>query len=166
MGSGKSSVGRKVAEISGVRFVDTDELVAESENATISEIFSICGEEYFRQREQEALGRLTSQTGLLVSTGGGIVLREQNRELLRKLGVVVWIDAEPDVLFERATRSGRRPLLKVDDPRQRFDDLLKQRLALYQETCHFRIDSTRLSHEAAAEQILRLAENAEHIFGC
>ena len=131
MGCGKSSVGRRLSGLTGHRFVDLDELIAQSDGRSISEIFS--------QR------------------GGGIVLRPANRETLKRIGIVAWLDADPDILFERAMRSGRRPLLQTDDPKGTFDELLDARRNLYEMAADFRVDSSRLSHDEAAQTLLEEA---------
>ena len=154
MGCGKSSVGRRLSGMTGHRFVDTDELVVQSESRTIPEIFSQSGEDYFRDVEQRSLEELVGVCGIILSTGGGLVLRPANRETLKKIGIVAWLDASPDVLFERATRSAKRPLLQTVDPRKTFDDLLSVRRELYNAAADFRIDSTRLSHDEAAQILL------------
>lgn len=154
MGSGKSSVGRRLAALTEHRFVDTDDLVAENEGLSIPEIFSAAGEEGFRLCEEAALADLEGETGVVVSTGGGMVLRESNRGRLRRMGIVVWLDADPEVLFERATRTGRRPLLQTDDPQGRFASLLESRRPIYEEVSDARVDSTGLSHDEAAAKIL------------
>ena len=140
--------------MTGHRFVDTDELVVQSESRTIPEIFSQSGEDYFRDVEQRSLEELVGVCGIILSTGGGLVLRPANRETLKKIGIVAWLDASPDVLFERATRSAKRPLLQTVDPRKTFDDLLTVRRELYDLAADFRIDSTRLSHDEAAQILL------------
>jgi shikimate kinase len=140
--------------MTGHRFVDTDELIVQSESRTIPEIFSQSGEDYFRDVEQRSLEELVGVCGIILSTGGGLVLRPANRETLKKIGIVAWLDASPDVLFERATRSAKRPLLQTVDPRKTFDDLLSVRRELYDLAADFRIDSTRLSHDEAAQLLL------------
>jgi shikimate kinase len=87
--------------MTGHRFVDTDELIVQSESRTIPEIFSQSGEDYFRDVEQRSLEELVGVCGIILSTGGGLVLRPANRETLKKIGIVAWLDASPDVLFER-----------------------------------------------------------------
>jgi shikimate kinase len=154
MGCGKSSVGRRLSGLTGHRFVDTDELIMQSEGRNIPEIFSRSGEDYFRDVEQRSLENLLGVCGIILSTGGGLVLRPANRETLKRIGIVAWLDASPDVLFERAARSGKRPLLQTEDPRKTFDELLGVRRELYNLTADFRIDSTRLSHDEAAQILL------------
>ena len=154
MGCGKSSVGRRLSGLTGHRFVDVDELVTQAEGHSIPEIFAQHGESYFRDVEQHALENLVGVCGIVLSTGGGLVLRPANRETLKKIGIVAWLDADPEILFERAIRSGRRPLLQTDDPRRTFDELLSVRHNLYEMTADFRVDSSRLSHDEAAQTLL------------
>lgn len=154
MGCGKSSVGRRLSGLTGHRFVDTDELIVQSEGRNIPEIFSRNGEDYFRDVEQRSLEKLVGICGIILSTGGGLVLRPANRQNLKKIGIVAWLDASPDALFERAMRSGKRPLLQTEDPRKTFDDLLSVRQEVYNLAADFRIDSTRLSHDQAAQMLL------------
>lgn len=154
MGCGKSSVGRRLAGLTGYRFMDTDELVVQAEGRSIPEIFARDGEPYFRDVEANALEGLVGMTGIILSTGGGAILRESNRETLRKVGIVVWLDADPDILFERASRSGRRPLLQTENPRETFDQLLDSRRGIYSDLADFRLDSSGLDHDQAAQTLL------------
>jgi len=157
MGCGKSSVGRRLATLTGHRLVDTDDLIVQSEGISIPEIFARVGEEGFRVIEKRVVEELVGVCGIVLSTGGGVILDEGNREALRKIGVVAWLDADPDVLFERAMRSGRRPLLQTANPRERFDALLESRISIYTGVSDFRVDSTALAHDQAASSILELA---------
>jgi shikimate kinase len=165
MGCGKSSVGRRLSGLTGHRFVDTDELIVQSEGRNVPEIFSQNGEVYFRDVEQCSLEKLVGICGIILSTGGGLVLRPANRQTLKKIGIVAWLDASPDALFERAMRSGKRPLLQTEDPRKTFDDLLSVRQEVYNLTADFRIDSTRLSHDEAAQILLDEALRRHRRFG-
>ena len=157
MGCGKSSGGRRPSGRTGHRFVDVDELVTQAEGRGISEIFSERGENHFRDLEQRALENLAGVCGIVLSTGGGLVLRPANRETLKRIGIVAWLDADPEILFERAMRSGRRPLLQTDDPKGTFDELLGVRRNLYEITADFRVDSSRLSHDDVAQTLLEEA---------
>lgn len=155
MGSGKSSVGRRLAEMTGHRFLDTDHRVSTRTGSSISSIFARHGEEYFRDLETEILEELLGVCGIVLATGGGIVLREKNRELLHRIGTVVWLDADPDTIFERVRRNTKRPLLRTEDPRKTFDELREARLPIYEEAADLRIDSTGLGHAHVAQEILR-----------
>ena len=154
MGCGKSSVGRRLASLTGHRFVDTDELVAKAENKSIPEIFASGGEESFRDIEERVLADLVGVAGIILATGGGAVLRESNLASIKKIGAVAWLDADPDTLFERASRSQRRPLLQTDNPRKTFDELLASRRASSGDAADFRFDSTGLAHDIVAKSIL------------
>jgi len=154
MGCGKSTVGRRLASITGHRFVDADELIVKDQGKSISAIFSESGEEAFRQIEERIIGDLVGVAGIVLSTGGGAILREANRESLKKIGIIIWLDAQPDVLFERAMRSGRRPLLQTENPRQAFDALLAQRRTIYESLADLRFDSTGIDHEEVARKVL------------
>ena len=154
MGCGKSSVGRRLAFLTGHRFVDTDELVAQAENKSIPEIFAAGGEEGFRGIEERVIADLIGVAGIVLATGGGAVLRESNRAAIKKIGAVAWLDADPDALFERASRSQRRPLLQTENPRKTFDELLASRRTIYEGVADFRLDSTGLAHDEVAQSIL------------
>ena len=157
MGCGKSTVGRRLAALTGHRFVDTDELIVKTQNKSIPEIFAEVGEEGFRDIEQSVLRDLVGVAGVVLSTGGGAILREENREALKKVGVIVWLDADPDVLFERASRSTRRPLLQTDNPRETFNRLFEGRKSIYEALADFRFDSTNIEHDIVARKVLEQA---------
>jgi shikimate kinase len=156
MGSGKTSVGRNLASLTGHRFLDTDEIISTGQNASITEIFARLGEEGFRDLETRCLQDLVGVCGVILATGGGIILRPENRDLLHQIGAVAWLDADPDVLFERVSRNRKRPLLATEDPRATFDTLRSNRLAIYEETADFRVDSTGLTHLQAARRVMDL----------
>ena len=154
MGCGKSTVGRRLASITGHRFVDADELIVKDQGKSISAIFSESGEETFRQIEERIISDLVGVAGIVLSTGGGAILSEANRESLKKIGIIIWLDAQPDVLFERAMRSGRRPLLQTENPRQAFDALLAERRTIYESLADLRFDSTGIDHEEVSRKVL------------
>lgn len=154
MGCGKSTVGRRLAGLTGHRFLDTDDAIVEVRNLSIPEIFSQLGEDGFRDLEQRAIENLVGVAGIVLSSGGGAILREPNREALKKIGIVVWLDAEPDTLFERATRTGRRPLLNTPNPRETFDTLLSSRRHLYESVADVRFDSTHTEQDEVARKVL------------
>lgn len=157
MGCGKSSVGRRLAGKCGHRFVDTDDLVTARAGRTITQIFQAEGEAHFRDLETAELRELEHAAGLVLATGGGLVLRAENRERLQRLGAVFWLDAEPDALFERVSRNRKRPLLQTGDPRRTFDALLAERRPIYESVARRRVDSTGLSHDDVARLILEEA---------
>ncbi|HSI10895.1 MAG TPA: shikimate kinase [Chthoniobacter sp.] len=160
MGSGKTSVGRLIAQRLGFQFIDTDALVVERVGMQIPEIFARHGEPWFRDQESAALRSLGILSRVVVSTGGGLILRPENREFLPELGLVVWLTASEEVIFERVSRNKKRPLLQTADPRQTVHDLLEQRRPLYEGAAQFTLDSTLLGHDTAAEWVIEKARQA------
>ena len=120
MGSGKSSVGRILSSLTGFALVDTDTLVAQQAGQSIPAIFKQHGEEHFRALETEVLQSLVGRIGLIIATGGGIITVAKNREILPQIGPVVWLDASPEMLYQRVKNS-KRPLLRTPDPRRTVD---------------------------------------------
>lgn len=131
MGSGKSTVGSALAELLDVPFMDTDKLLENRLGRPIRQWFQIYGEQAFREYETLMLRELDETEGVL-ATGGGIVLRDENWDELRRLGVVVYLDVAPEVLKTRLTNTKRkRPLLEFEDWEERFHTMLKDRRDLY-----------------------------------
>jgi len=155
MGSGKSSVGRLVARVLRSRFVDTDRLVVDRVGREITDIFAEHGEDRFRLEEGRALRNLLGQTGLVVATGGGIVTIPENRPTLKTLGLVVWLTAREEVIWERVSRNKKRPLLHTDNPRETVQVLLEKRNPLYEAVADLIIDTSGLTHSEVAEKICR-----------
>jgi shikimate kinase len=158
MGAGKSSVGRALEWRTGLARLDTDEAVAAQFGASIAEIFEIHGEEKFRDAETEVLRKLAPTRASIVVTGGGIILRPENVALLKRLGTIVWLNADEAMLFERASRRNTRPLLQNDNPRTIFSELFRRRLPLYKAASDLEIDTSHLDHDAVAEIILNKVE--------
>jgi len=158
MGSGKSSVGRILAPRLNCRLVDTDHLVVEKTGMQITEIFKNHGESWFRDQETLALESLAGETGLVIATGGGIILRERNAALLRTLGLVVWLRASEEKIFNRVSRSTRRPLMQTENPRETIHTLLTQRTPLYEAAAQFIVDTCDKTHEQVAEAIILEAQ--------
>jgi shikimate kinase len=154
MGAGKSSVGRCLREHTTLPLFDTDEIVTSKFGMPISEIFSTRGENQFREAETEALRKLPSDQRAIIVTGGGIVLREENIGLLKRLGAVVWLEADEETLFKRASRAGNRPLLQRKNPRKAFAQMLQTRLPLYAKVADIRVDTSVLTDEEIAVAIL------------
>jgi shikimate kinase len=153
MGSGKSSVGRIVSSLTGFALVDTDTLVAQKAGKSIPDIFRSEGEEHFRELEAEVLRGLVGRIGLVVATGGGVIVSEENRQLLPQIGPVVWLDAGTEQLYQRVKHS-KRPLLQTEDPRRTLEELYRAREPLYSEVATVRIDSGKLTHRQTADALL------------
>jgi shikimate kinase len=154
MGSGKSSVGRILAQRLDFRFSDTDKIVVQNTGSPITDIFKNRGEEYFRDQETLALESLAGQERQIIATGGGIILRETNVSLLRKLGFVVWLNATEEKIFDRVTRNNKRPLVQTADPRGTIHTLLTLRRPLYAAAAQLTVDTTGKSHEQVADTVI------------
>ena len=120
MGAGKSSVGRCLDRRTGLALLDTDEIVASKFGMSIPEIFAEHGEKKFREAETEVLRRMQTEEQTIIVTGGGIVLRKENVEILKSQAVIVWLDGDEETLFARASRKQNRPLLQTKNPRKIF----------------------------------------------
>ena len=154
MGAGKSTVGRLLARRLSMRFVDTDHEIEKRNGVTIPVIFEIEGEDGFRRREQEVLADLAQEQGLVLNTGGGIVLRPENREALRNHGFVVYLNARPELLAERTKHDRSRPLLNVEDPLARLRQLHAVRDPLYREVAHAIVETGRGAPQQVVQAIL------------
>jgi shikimate kinase len=159
MGAGKSSVGRCLQRQTGLSGFDTDEMTASKLGLSIPEIFSKFGEEKFREIETQALRELDPAKAVIIVTGGGIVLRDENLDLLKRLGTVVWLEAHEQTLFERASHRGNRPLLQTENPRATFTELLRTRTPLYAKVADIRIDASSPNQDDVAEMILNKIGN-------
>jgi shikimate kinase len=154
MGVGKSCVGRCLQRRTKLALVDTDEIVASRFGISIPEIFSKYSEQGFREAETQVLRELRISKQAIIVTGGGIVLREENVEFLKQLGVVVWLDGDEETLFERASRSVNRPLLKTGNSRKAFSQILQARRSLYAKIAHIRVDTSVFTDEEVAMAVL------------
>jgi len=142
-GAGKSTLGRQLARRLRKHFVDADTELEQRLGVSIPTIFEIEGEAGFRDREEAVLADLTALAEIVLSTGGGAVLRPSNRERLKENGTVIYLHAEPATLYARIRHSRNRPLLQTADPLARLGELYRQRDALYRETAAFVVESDR-----------------------
>jgi len=154
MGAGKSSVGRCLHRQIGVTFLETDDLVNSNLGMSIRQIFSTHGEKKFREAETEALQTISKTKRAIIITGGGIVLRGENIEILRRLGPIVWLDGDEQALFARASRRTDRPLLQTKRPREAFSRIFAARRPLYARIADIRVDTSVLTEEEIAVAIL------------
>lgn len=163
MGSGKSTVGRELHQRLGYPLVDMDQVIEQRAGKPITAIFAESGEESFRDRETRLLEELSDPAAprRIISTGGGVIGREENRALLRHLGYVVWLHAPTEVILDRTAKNRDRPLLHTDDPRARVEALLAVRQPLYRETAHLQVDTAGLDCGELATGIL---ESARYFF--
>lgn len=154
MGSGKTTIGRALAKRLNKRFVDADHEIEARTGASIPWIFEIEGEASFRQREADVIRDLTAQDGIVLATGGGAVLNEQSRQLLKERGTVIYLRASVNSILQRTSHDRNRPLLQTDDPKARIEELLLQRAPLYQEVAHIIIETGRPNVQSVVQSIL------------
>jgi shikimate kinase len=132
MGSGKTTIGQRVAQLLGLQFLDCDQELEAQTGASVNLIFDVEGEAGFRERETRMLEKLTARHGVLVATGGGAVLSERNRDLLSRTGLVVYLRTSVAQQLKRLSRDRSRPLIQSGDRRERLTRLAEQRNALYE----------------------------------
>ena len=163
MGCGKTTVARELHHRLGYALVDMDHTIEKQAGKSITQIFAEEGEAAFREMEATLLRSLADPDAphRIISTGGGVVGREENRALLRNLGYVVWLDAPISVIIEHTRKTRSRPLLLTENPEERIAFLMEERRPLYQETAHLRIDTSELDSHELATGIL---ESARYFF--
>lgn len=154
MGTGKTAVSKQLAKKLDWQQIDIDDLIEETANKKISDIFAENGEQYFRDLETEALRRIISLKNHIVSTGGGAVLREENMKIMKQAGVVICLSAEPEIIYDRVKTASHRPLLQTEDPLQKIKDLLEFRAPFY-EKADYMIDTSYLSVDQVVKKILK-----------
>ncbi|MBR1981861.1 MAG: shikimate kinase [Akkermansia sp.] len=165
MGCGKTTVGKALSKRTGMPLLDTDAIIEEQIGKSIPEIFEEQGEAHFRALETALLRYLLynpTPSPSIISTGGGIVVRPENRELLRMLGFTVWLNVSVNALLVRTAKSTNRPLLLNTDRRAVFERLDSERRAFYKESAHLWLEASRMDVNSVA---VRVCEEAERFFG-
>jgi shikimate kinase len=155
MGSGKSTIGRHLAEVLGRQFVDADREVEKRTGASIALIFELEGEAGFRRRECAVIEDVTAGEDLVVATGGGAVLEPHNRALLRQRGTVVYLRAPLEVLVRRTRHDRNRPLLQTEDPRARLERILQEREPLYREVADLIVETNHRTVRSVVNEVAR-----------
>jgi len=153
MGAGKTTIGRHLAALLHKRFVDVDQEIEKRTGVTIRVIFEIEGEAGFRRRESAAIEDLTQDLGIVLATGGGAVLQEENRKALKTRGTVVYLQADIETLVERTRRDRNRPLLQTEDPRGKIEELLRQREPIYRALADIVIDTGQRAPSSVARDV-------------
>lgn len=161
MGCGKTSVGIKLSYRLKYPFCDTDRQIEKMQGKSISEIFASEGEAPFRQMETDCINKLINDSGCstyIFSTGGGTPVKEENRELLKQLGTVIYLKVSSDVVYNRLKGDTSRPLLQTDNPKARIDELLEMRKDAYESAADIVIDTDGKNLEDIVEEIAALVE--------
>ena len=161
MGAGKTTIGRQLASILDLEFIDSDHEIERRAGADIPWIFDIEGEAGFRRRERAVIEELCRRRGVVLATGGGAVLDADNRRDLAANGLVVFLHASTDRIFDRTSRNQSRPLLQTDDPRARIEQLIAEREPFYREIADVVVDTDRRGVRSIVSFILRHAGKEE-----
>jgi shikimate kinase len=159
-GSGKTTVGRQLARRLSLPFIDSDHAIEARLGCSIREFFEREGESRFRDVEEEVIDTLTQQSTGVLSTGGGVVLRQANRQHLRDRGHVVYLKSVPEELYRRLRHDVNRPLLQVADPLSRLRDLYAERDPLYREVAHYVVETGRPSVSMLVNMVIMQLELA------
>jgi shikimate kinase len=162
MGAGKTTVGRVLARKLNKRFIDSDHEIEARTGVSIPVIFEIEGEASFREREAEAIRDLTGQANIVLATGGGAILKPENRECLKTRGTVIYLRASVNSILQRTSHDKSRPLLQTADPRQRIEQLAREREPYYLEVAHFVIETGRPNVQSLVQTILNQLEMASN----
>ena len=132
MGTGKTTIGKELSKMLHMRLVDVDAEIEKAQTMTISDIFAMHGEQHFRDIETAMIEKLSREKDVIISTGGGAVLRDENMKALKENGIVFCLNASTETILERTGRSENRPLLKVDNPKKRISEMLSFRRPFYE----------------------------------
>ena len=157
MGTGKTAVGKALSKRLKLKFLDLDSLIEEKEGLKITDIFSQKGEPYFRNAEKGIVKEISQRSGLVVGCGGGVVLDKDNLDNLKKTGKVICLTASPQVILKRTQGRKQRPLLNVEDPESKIEELLNLRAPLYAKA-DYQIDTSDLKIEEVIEEILKFIQ--------
>ncbi|MFC1685220.1 shikimate kinase AroK [Pseudomonadota bacterium] len=156
MGVGKSTIGKQLAAKLGLTFEDSDWEIQRRTGVDIPTIFEFEGEAGFRKREKTVIDELTSQTGLVLATGGGAVLDPDNRRCLSSRGLVIYLYCSPDQQYERTQKDKNRPLLQTPNPLERLKELMEQRDPLYRQVADHVVSTEKRNTAAVSKEIIRL----------
>ena len=159
MGAGKTTIGRQIANELSLEFFDSDHEIEKRTGVTITHIFDIEGEDGFRKRETTVLSELTEKKGIVLATGGGAILKPENRQFLMSRGTTIYLYANVDTLFERTSKDRNRPLLQTENPKEKLEELFNIRDPLYRETADIIIDTGKDNVRLALKEILEKLQN-------
>ena len=163
MGSGKTAVGRQLARQLKLEFIDSDAEIEHRTGVDIPYIFEKEGEEGFREREREVIDSLTQLTNIVIATGGGAILRPENREHLSTRGTVVYLQTGIEQQLERTRHGRQRPLLYTDDPEAKLRELMQMRMPIYESLADITVSTDGRQVRAVTDEII---EKLKETVGC
>ena len=158
MGTGKSEVSKELSKVLGWKVIDVDTEIEKSQRIKITGIFKQFGEQGFRDLETEMIKKLSKNKNVIISTGGGAVLRQENMDALRENGVIICLTAAPETILKRTSNNNDRPLLQVEEPLKKIRELLEFRMPYY-EKADIMIDTENKTPLEIAEEIIKLVKN-------
>lgn len=153
MGSGKTCIGELLAKLLNMSFVDTDEQIIKTEKISINQIFAQKGETYFREMETATLKNVLNYNNQIISTGGGIIKSDENLSLLKEKSVVFYLKASPDIIFKRIKNNEERPLLNVENMKDKIKTILQERISQYEKAQYIIVTDDKSPIEIANEII-------------
>ncbi|MDH5544864.1 MAG: shikimate kinase AroK [Gammaproteobacteria bacterium] len=159
MGAGKTTIGIQLAKQLDREFIDSDREIEKRTGATIPLIFELEGEEGFRKREASVISELVQMQNIVLATGGGAVLRQENREALSRGGLVIYLKSDVEQLFERTSKDKSRPLLQTDDPKRKLTEILHQREPLYEAIADLVVKTGDNSVKSVVDRICKLLKS-------
>ncbi len=160
MGSGKTTVGKALANNLKFSFLDTDEYIEERAGMKISDIFATQGEKYFRELERSILGELTDRDHTVIATGGGLPLIEENRKRLKKIGKIIYLSANEQTLWKHLEGDCSRPLLAGENPRKKIQELLLERIPIYRQASDYCIEVDNRCIDEISKEIEKIVKSA------
>lgn len=165
MGTGKTTIATELSHRLGMKYVSTDDLIEKREKSTINEIFTKRGEDYFRDVESAVIRDISCMENLVIDTGGGAVIRDENVAYMKSSGMIICLTADEDVIMGRTKKYKHRPLLNVEDPKRKIRDLLAKRAPYYAKADHT-IDTGELTVRQVIEKIVEIAGSKLNKEGC
>ena len=162
MGAGKTTIGRQLAKKIAHEFYDSDHEIEQRTGADIPLIFEIEGEEGFRKRESQVITELVAKENIVLSTGGGAVLKQENRQVLKDNGLIVYLKSSPEKLFKRTENDKRRPLLESDDRMKQIEKILSEREPLYIELADEIVETTTMTIKKIIHKLQKLYQEHEN----
>lgn len=160
MGTGKSEIGKRLAKILKMQYVSTDDIIESTQKRRISDIFAEEGESYFRELEKDIVKKVSDMKGTVIATGGGVVLDNGNMENLKKNGILVSLNADPEEILKRTKRFAHRPLLDVPSPLDRIKELLEKRKPYYARA-DYAVDTTGKDINRVINEIIEIIRRNE-----
>lgn len=156
MGTGKTTVGNELSKRLGFKLIDIDSEIEKVENMKIKDIFEKFGEKYFREIETEMIKKISQKKGIIISTGGGAVLKEENINIMKNNGIIICLYASPKTILNRTINSDERPLLNVENPLEKIKELLNLRKPFYEKAADIMINTENKTPLQIVEEILSI----------